>query len=768
MKKIALALSFLLLAACPALAQVNPWFQNGASLSPYDPTVGITVPSTVTGGNKGPGTGNFSNLYINGTPVQGFGNEPRNTVLAGPLSGADAQPTFRGLTSADLPSGTGTVTSVGLVLPNIFNLSGSPVTTSGMITATLANQNANLFFAGPSSGSATTPSFRAIVNGDLPGSGALTVNGVSIALGAGGTITAAATSIVPGTTTIPSGGTPNGLLYDAAGTLGNLATAANGVLITNGSQVPSISSTLPSGIAATNMALTTPNIGAATGQSVALTTTSSTLNQAINTSQTAAGTVSVNTNLNTILINDNVNAGTGTGTITGFIIAHYFGGSSTSGGRQALAVYAINQAAVNTGSTLQQYVAVAASCWLQVGGAGQSPSCFGINPYARAYSGVTSANLTGGEINVDAQTGANIIYKSGIQIVQEGTETVRGSSYDAAIMISNKTGSGPAGQGGGAGWLNVLQANDTANGSWALASTATFIGISCTNGSVACSLAKGIDFSQGTFSGNPWTSPGAALNNAGVWTAGVWQGTKIALAYGGTSADLSATGGTSQVLKQTSPGGTVTVAQLAASDLSDGTSGTGSIVLVTSAAMNQPSITLPTLVGSGGFWATVNRANNTTDSLFILHTNGTNDWAVGERGTSDSDWHFFSYGPTADVMTLQRAGGMTLNYALTYGGVTLGNSFTGSSGSSMVGSISPTFTGTVGAATIAATATIKTGLYTVSSGTGNPALPSASSVGAGARAYVTDAVACTFLASLTGGGTTGCPVVSNGTSWQGG
>ncbi|GAA4478301.1 hypothetical protein GCM10023157_12550 [Gluconacetobacter asukensis] len=36
---------------------------------------------------------------------------------------------------------------------------------------------------------------------------------------------------------------------------------------------------------------------------------------------------------------------------------------------------------------------------------------------------------------------------------------------------------------------------------------------------------------------------------------------------------------------------------------------------------------------------------------------------------------------------------------------------------------------------------------------------------AGARAYVTDATACTFLGSLTGGGATFCPVIYNGTSW---
>ena len=65
--------------------------------------------------------------------------------------------------------GTGTVTSVGLSLPSIFSsVTGSPVTTSGTLAATLAAQAANLVFAGPSSGADATPTFRALATADLP------------------------------------------------------------------------------------------------------------------------------------------------------------------------------------------------------------------------------------------------------------------------------------------------------------------------------------------------------------------------------------------------------------------------------------------------------------------------------------------------------------------------------------------------------------------------------------------------------------------------
>ncbi len=64
--------------------------------------------------------------------------------------------------------GSGTVTSVALSMPSIFSVSGSPVTTSGTLTASLNTQAANTFFAGPSSGAAATPTFRAITATDIP------------------------------------------------------------------------------------------------------------------------------------------------------------------------------------------------------------------------------------------------------------------------------------------------------------------------------------------------------------------------------------------------------------------------------------------------------------------------------------------------------------------------------------------------------------------------------------------------------------------------
>lgn len=61
----------------------------------------------------------------------------------------------------------GTVTSVGLSLPAEFTVSGSPVTTSGTLSAVWASEAQHSVFAGPS-GSAGIPAFRALVASDIP------------------------------------------------------------------------------------------------------------------------------------------------------------------------------------------------------------------------------------------------------------------------------------------------------------------------------------------------------------------------------------------------------------------------------------------------------------------------------------------------------------------------------------------------------------------------------------------------------------------------
>lgn len=169
-----------------------------ATFSPTPPTgvtsVGLSLPAALFNVANSPVTsvGTLTGTLVAQAPA---------TFFAGPTSGNSAAPSFRALEPGDMNAanvvdgyvltaqngvalwaaptgnggggnGSGTVTSVGLVLPaTVFNVSGSPVTAAGNLTATFVAQNQKTFFAGPASGSAAQPSFRTFALTDLPAAG---------------------------------------------------------------------------------------------------------------------------------------------------------------------------------------------------------------------------------------------------------------------------------------------------------------------------------------------------------------------------------------------------------------------------------------------------------------------------------------------------------------------------------------------------------------------------------------------------------------------
>ena len=136
---------------------------SGSALS----SVGLSDSSTTpiyTVGN--------SPLTSNGTLTLTLNTQSAAMVFAGPTSGGAAQPTFRALVAGDIPA-LSYVTSVGLSEGSstpIYTISGSPVSSSGTLTYTLKTQSANTVFAGPTTGAAAQPGFRAWVAADVPSS----------------------------------------------------------------------------------------------------------------------------------------------------------------------------------------------------------------------------------------------------------------------------------------------------------------------------------------------------------------------------------------------------------------------------------------------------------------------------------------------------------------------------------------------------------------------------------------------------------------------
>ncbi len=159
----------------------------------------------------------------------------------------------------------GTVTSVALSTPGVlYSVSGSPITSSGTLALNLITQTANTILAGPASGVAANPSFRALVSADIPNNAANTTGTASnitatvnstltslpslsnVGIITGGTWQSTDIGVIYGGTglsTIPSNGQL--LIGNATGyTVANL-TAGSGIGIVNASGSITISNTAP-------------------------------------------------------------------------------------------------------------------------------------------------------------------------------------------------------------------------------------------------------------------------------------------------------------------------------------------------------------------------------------------------------------------------------------------------------------------------------------------------------------------------------------------
>ena len=210
------------------------------------------------------------------------------------------------------------------------------------------------------------------------------------------------------------------------------------------------------------------------------------------------------------ILSDNYN-GSAFPTNAGFAVNYAAGGTVMSGGRHVIDGTFNLTATSAAANPLKEYVAIAGNCTISANDGGtlgtRAGACFGAAFVAHAgASGTHLLGLKASESGVSIETSAanapDIV--ANWSLAQLATHAANGKIYDASLLISNASG---------LGMLNgILFGN--ASGTPPVGTTGCLI---CTQD--AATVAKGIDLSSYTISGNAWASVGATLTGSGAWSA---------------------------------------------------------------------------------------------------------------------------------------------------------------------------------------------------------------------------------------------------------
>lgn len=243
--------------------------------------------------------------------------------------------------------------------------------------------------------------------------------------------------------------------------------------------------------------------------------TGSTLNRALTSTQTASGTTGgANYALNNLTINSD-DADAGGFFVAGYSFNHIFGGAAAKGGRSTVNAELGMSAATNPSNNNQNYVAGVFLAYSSVNdngtntGAGARGAMFGLNPVAVLLPGATNyLEITGGEVNVAAQTGSSLKLKQGWSISSWPSDAVQGAVLDAMLGLSNQVGA--------VGWKSGIQFHEE-NGAFPISTTGTLLK---TSNAGAVTVDKGIDISSLTFTTAAFKSPNFTVNGSGWIGAG--------------------------------------------------------------------------------------------------------------------------------------------------------------------------------------------------------------------------------------------------------
>jgi hypothetical protein len=186
------------LAKLPDVATGNALISGGVGVAPSWGKIGLTTHVSGVLPIANGGTNSTATPTTNGVS---YGTGSAYAFTAAGTTGQVLTATTGGAPTWAAPATSGTVTSVGLSLPAQFTVTNSPVTSSGTLTGSWNNQTANFVLAGPTTGAAAAPTFRALVSGDIPSLSYVTsVTGTAPVVSSGG-LTPAISMAAANTTT---------------------------------------------------------------------------------------------------------------------------------------------------------------------------------------------------------------------------------------------------------------------------------------------------------------------------------------------------------------------------------------------------------------------------------------------------------------------------------------------------------------------------------------------------------------------------------------
>ena len=340
------------------------WRGDGTWASPAGAAVSLGVGSTaITGGSNGrvlyDNSGTLAEYTITGTAG--------SVVLSG-------SPAFTGVpTIAGAASGTIGLAATAIAGSNTLTL---PAATDTLVARETTDTLKNKTISGADN------TLSNIGNSSLTNS-SITINGSTVALGGSTTVTAAASSVTVGTTTVASG-TDTYVLYNNAGTLGNVATTGTGNVVRAGSPAltgtPTIAGATSGtiGLVATAIAgSNTLTLPAATDTLVARETTDTLKNKTISGADNTLSNIGNSSLTNSsITVNGTTISLGASGTITAAASSIVVGTTSVSSGTTTRVLY-------DNAGTLGEYAQVP----IANGGTGEATASAAFN----ALSPITSA-----------------------------------------------------------------------------------------------------------------------------------------------------------------------------------------------------------------------------------------------------------------------------------------------------------------------------------------------------------------------------------------